>query len=230
MTAQEFSNEFDILYNNIMSNQAPGLDEYEKSVFLTQAQENVVKSYYEGNNTGLGPFENTEVDRRELSNLIITTKLDSSNINSFVDTQIGGVSWKLPDDVLYIIQEYYQYDDMQDKLNVVPVTNDELQKIKKNPFRGPSKDRVLRLDYNNNSVILIIENSRNTLGGDGPYYGITYLKKPYPIILTDLTDAKLSVNNETTPFSTDTPCELSSSIHRLILTQAVALAAAAYKS
>jgi hypothetical protein len=46
----------------------------------------VVKSYYEGNSTGLGPFENTEVDRRELSNLIVTTKLDSSNINSFVDT------------------------------------------------------------------------------------------------------------------------------------------------
>ena len=29
MTNQEFSNEFDILYNNVTSNQAPGLDEYE---------------------------------------------------------------------------------------------------------------------------------------------------------------------------------------------------------
>ena len=38
MTTQEFSNEFDILYNNIMSNSAPGLNEYEKSIFLTQAQ------------------------------------------------------------------------------------------------------------------------------------------------------------------------------------------------
>lgn len=37
MTLQEFSDEFDVLYNNIMSNQAPGLDEYEKSVFLTKA-------------------------------------------------------------------------------------------------------------------------------------------------------------------------------------------------
>jgi hypothetical protein len=37
MTNQEFINEFDILYNNIMSNQAPGLDEYEKSVYLTLA-------------------------------------------------------------------------------------------------------------------------------------------------------------------------------------------------
>ena len=41
MTIQEFSNEFDILYNNSMSNAAPGLNEYEKSVFLTQAQESL---------------------------------------------------------------------------------------------------------------------------------------------------------------------------------------------
>lgn len=45
MTTQEFSNEFDVLYNNIMSNQAPGLDEYEKSIFLTKAQEELVRDY-----------------------------------------------------------------------------------------------------------------------------------------------------------------------------------------
>ena len=46
MTIQEFSNEFDVLYNNIMSNQAPGLDEYEKSVFLTKAQNEILKNYF----------------------------------------------------------------------------------------------------------------------------------------------------------------------------------------
>lgn len=46
MTNQEFSNEFDVLYNNITSNQAPGLDEYEKSVFLTKAQDEIVKAYF----------------------------------------------------------------------------------------------------------------------------------------------------------------------------------------
>lgn len=47
MTIQEFSDEFDVLYNNITSNQAPGLDEYEKSVFLTKAQDEIVKSYFD---------------------------------------------------------------------------------------------------------------------------------------------------------------------------------------
>ena len=46
MTNEEFSNEFDVLYNSITSNQAPGLDEYEKSVFLTKAQDEIVKSYF----------------------------------------------------------------------------------------------------------------------------------------------------------------------------------------
>lgn len=46
MTTNEFSNEFDVLYNNITSNQAPGLDEYEKSVFLTRAQDDIVKRYF----------------------------------------------------------------------------------------------------------------------------------------------------------------------------------------
>ena len=44
MTNNEFSNEFDVLYQNITSNQAPGLDEYEKSVFLSKAQDEIVKS------------------------------------------------------------------------------------------------------------------------------------------------------------------------------------------
>ena len=35
MNTTEMSNEFDILYNQVNSNQAPGIDEYEKSVFLT---------------------------------------------------------------------------------------------------------------------------------------------------------------------------------------------------
>ena len=46
MTNSELSNEFDVLYNSITSNQAPGLDEYEKSVFLTKAQDEITKSYF----------------------------------------------------------------------------------------------------------------------------------------------------------------------------------------
>jgi hypothetical protein len=39
MILDEFSWEFDVLYNNISNGNAPGVNEYEKSVFLTRAQE-----------------------------------------------------------------------------------------------------------------------------------------------------------------------------------------------
>ena len=56
MTLPEFSNQFDVLYNNISSNQAPGLDEYEKSLFLTKAQSDLIKEYFnnklDGSNNG----------------------------------------------------------------------------------------------------------------------------------------------------------------------------------
>lgn len=228
MTVQEFSNEFDILYNNIMSNQAPGLDEYEKSVFLTQAQEDVIRACYQGTSAGLGPFENTELVRRELSNLIKISNIDTYET---VSTQFGeGKAYTLPPEAMYIIQEYYT-DSNENPISVVPVTYDEIQKIKSNPFRGPSKNRILRLDYGENKVILIVDkNLVETYAGSNPEYVVSYVRKPYPIILTDLSDSGLTINNQDSPLDDDNPCELSSSIHRLILTQAVQLAAAAYKS
>ena len=72
MTLQEFNTNFDLLYNNIASNQAPGLDEYEKSVFLTKAQEELVISLYDGRNSSGESFENTEEARRSLSSLVKT--------------------------------------------------------------------------------------------------------------------------------------------------------------
>lgn len=79
MTTQEFSREFDILYNNLASNTAPPLNEYEKSVFLTKAQSDIVLELYSGrNNLGLA-FESSEEVRRYLRPLIKYNSIDFSN-------------------------------------------------------------------------------------------------------------------------------------------------------
>ena len=52
MTIAEFSDQFDVLFNNITSNQAPGLNEYEKSLFLTKAEKEIVKNYFSANSVG----------------------------------------------------------------------------------------------------------------------------------------------------------------------------------
>lgn len=70
MSNTEFSNQFDVLYNNIMSNAAPGLNEYEKSVFLTQAQRDIIIGVYNGREIPGLSFESTEEARRYLSELI----------------------------------------------------------------------------------------------------------------------------------------------------------------
>ena len=67
-TCEEWSLEFDLLYQNITSNQAPGLNEYEKSVFLTRAQEAVVTMLY--NRTLSRSFEETEEITRYLASLV----------------------------------------------------------------------------------------------------------------------------------------------------------------
>ena len=78
MTLEEFSNEFDILVQSY-SKQLPfgetynfSFTEYEKSVFLTKAQEELVIELYNGKNPNRDSFEKTEEIRRYLSSLINT--------------------------------------------------------------------------------------------------------------------------------------------------------------
>ena len=101
MTTREFSNEFDVLYNNIMSNAAPGLDEYEKSVYLTEAQRNLVISYFT-NNAG-GTFEKTEEIKKYLVSLVKTYTKEDSTTGFGISP--NSVFFDLPSDYMFIIYE-----------------------------------------------------------------------------------------------------------------------------
>ena len=210
MTNPEFSIEFDILYNNISSNKAPGLNEYEKSVFLTKAQEQIVTELYSGRNTTYNSFEETEEQRRYLHSLITTSSLEESTDTDDIITSNSSI-YKLPENIMFITYETVILTGNKE-VTVYPVSQDELSKIIKNPFRGPSNNRVLRLDLGNNSIEVISNH-------DITKYLIRYLRKPNPIILTDLED-DLSING----VSEESVCELDSSLHRTILDRAVALA------
>lgn len=89
MTNAEFSNEFDVLYNSITSNQAPGLDEYEKSVFLTKAQDEIVKSYFNprSNKTQEG-FDGNE--KRQIDFSMIMRSVKYELVNFYVSNDISG--------------------------------------------------------------------------------------------------------------------------------------------
>ena len=217
MTVQEFSNEFDILYNNIMSNQAPGLDDYEKSVFLTQAQEEFIIGVYSGRL--LQSFEETEEIRRYLNSNIKTEILSSDTYHTPISK--NSKFFCTPNDLWFIVSEYIESDN-GDYIEVVPVTHDAFFKTIKNPFKKNNKKRALRIGQENDENIIEIISDINI-----NKYVIKYISKPYPIILTDLSSysGSLFIEGRQTPHT----CELNPVTHRYILKLAVDLAAKVYK-
>ena len=146
-TSEEWSIEFDLLYNNISSNQAPGLTEYEKSVFLTQAQEALILDLYKGV-TG-DSFEATEEVTRYLSSLVRTQEFNIPNaLNSFTGNikeyrvDITDVS-----DLWFLTFQsgFINYKDNPRDVVVVPTKQDLLFKELNNPFKGPNNNRVLSI-------------------------------------------------------------------------------------
>lgn len=79
MSVEEMDNMFYVLYNNITSNQAPGLNAYEKSVFLTKGQDEILKNYFnpksKGNNTKEGFDGNV---KRQVDFSMLTTVATTS--------------------------------------------------------------------------------------------------------------------------------------------------------
>lgn len=215
MTTTEFSNEFDSLIRLYNSSNEELIkltfDEYEKSVLLTKAQEEIVIELYTGRNSGQTSFEETEEQRRYLQSLVADATITpyTSNTNTVFGT--NSASCKLPRDTMFITFESVKVDG--NIASVYPTTQDELSKIVKNPFRGPSNNRVLRINSTNNTVELLYKG--NTISD----YSIKYIKKPSPIILMDLVN-DLSINEK----SEESECKLDSSLHRVILDRAVTMA------
>ena len=226
MTTKEFSNGFDTLLNSYSQRASFGesnskqdivLNEYEKSHFLTEAQEQLVLSYYTGNNSNLDSFEKTEEIRRYLSSLINTTELTPSTYEGKLLSENSQV-FTLPNSLWFITYESAKLESSSNpclsekEVQVIPVTQDDYYRTNENPFKGPGFRRALRLDISDNKVEIV---SKYTISK----YLVRYINKISPIILEPLSEG-LSINGETT----EQTCSLHESLHRPILELAVRLA------
>ena len=219
MTTSEFSQAFDTLisaYNDTTLEDKLSFNEYEKSVFLTKAQDELIVSFYSGKNSYNEGFENTEEIRRYLSSLIETKELDEDKTSTLTKLTDQSHIYKLEDDTWFITYEAIKITSGDPCLNgksieVVPITQDDLHKLLKNPFKGPNNRRALRLDLANNSVEIIYP-----LEGK---YLVRYLKQTSPIIV-DTLDESLDIKGK----HEITECELHEALHRTILDRAVQLA------
>ena len=228
MNVEQFSNEFDTLVNAYARDFVFGedtspvdirVDEYEKSLFLTKAQKELVIDYYSGQNTYNLSFEEKEIIREALDTLVKTiTPEPVENASEHILDSKQKTFYRLPADLLYIIFEEVKFSSYLSGCKggntalVVPSTHDEVWHRLQNPFRGPNNKRVLRLNAENNLVELI---SDYPIGS----YLLRYVEEPKPIILTDLPDG-LSIEG----ISAKTECALPSILHHKILDVAVRMA------
>lgn len=223
MNVTEFSNGFDVLYNNIMSNAAPGINEYEKSVLLTKAQDEILKNYFnpQGNKYQEG-FDGSAKRQIDFSGLISVA--DCTSINGQGGFDLRAKIYRMPEDVFLIINEVLTTD--TGVKQVVPVSFDEYSRLMSKPYKEPLKYQAWRLvtegSGSENVVVEVIPHSGETVSK----YTIRYVRRPKPIVLVDLASeyGDVSING----VSSISGCELNPLIHEEILQRAVELAKVAY--
>ena len=217
MNAKEFSNTFDTLLQPYITKESfseqnnLAFDEYEKSIFLTKAQEQIVLELYQ-------ELEQSEEVRKYLSNLIKTANFApiGEQDESLINNTFKSYKVELRDTILFMIYEQCTLSDENNCINgrivsVVPTIHDDLDKVLKNPFKSPNSRKVIRLDFDNKIELISKYNISN--------YKVRYLKKPNPIILVKLED-NLSVDNSAEVSSGET----NPILHERIVQRAVQLA------
>ena len=222
MTTNEFEWEFDVLYNNIASNAAPGINSYEKSVLLTKAQEEIIKNYFnpQGNKykEGFDDSVKRQIDFSGLISVAQGTLLDQQGFD------LRAKVFKIPTDVFLIINESIVTN--TGIKQIIPIKFDEYTRLMSKPYKEPLKYQAWRLvtegDINTGVTVEIIPNSQETIDN----YTLRYVRRPRPIILADLKSeyGDVSINGETSI----SQCELNPLIHREILQRAVELAKITY--
>lgn len=234
MTISEFSYEFDVLYDNA-SNSAPGLDPYEKSVFLTKAQEEIVLSYFSSKqNKPAEGFDDSEKRQMDFSNIIKTKSLSGADLDNAdstlypINSKKASLSAKI-DDLLIVVNEFAgvkrktSSKDTISKdvtLTIVPIGYREYARLMSKPFKRPKNNQAWRLlTSDNGTEAIIIVGPLDEITS----YTVRYVKKPAPIIIEDLQGLTIDTQSETS-----TECELNPILHREIVQRAVELAISAY--
>lgn len=90
MSVEEMDNMFDVLYNNITSNQAPGLNAYEKSVFLTKGQDEIMKNYFNPKSKGNNTQEDFDGSAKRQVDFSMLTTVATTSATSYTYSLITG--------------------------------------------------------------------------------------------------------------------------------------------
>lgn len=243
MTTTEFKYEFNLLYNNVMSNIMPGLNDWEISVFLTKGQEELLKNYFNPNgNKYKEGFDDSTARQFDFVTLMEVTKPFLYTNEDYIPYDDRSFVYKVRDDILAIVNEwcYETVDGHTIRLNVVPINYEEYNRLITRPYPYPLKHQAWRLmnkfsvrvgdpktgEWNGETETVRVHELIGAPNREITNYTIRYVRKPCPIIVCDLETnfPDCSVDGITR----ETQCELDASLHREIVQRAVELAKAAY--
>ena len=145
-TVKEWSDAFDVLYNQVMSNSSAALDEYDKSIFLTKAQEEIVKNYFnpKGNKYQEG-YDDTAKRQADFATLVKTTTLTTPSGYSKFDTRSD--AYVFPADYFIAINEQFQVvtNGKTYPYTIIPISYTTYNRVMQKPYKYPPKNQVWRL-------------------------------------------------------------------------------------
>jgi len=231
-TVDEWSTEFDILYNNITSNKAPGLTEYEKSVFLTRAQEEVVRSHFSRNQMDAGI--DSSIERQEDFRSLFVTSSSTLSTTGTIDPRAKAFAY--PSRIMFPINEQVFCHQGSTSgaivatLAVKPLSFEEYTRLMQKPYKYPVKGTVWRL-LNNTVTTAAAPVIKAELIAKFPTeyveYSCRYVQKPYPIILQTFSNSDYA---DIDGSHTQTQCYLPEHLHNEILVKAVELAKSVWEN
>lgn len=225
MNIREFSDQFDTLLDSYKFKDEFGeveniarikLDEYEKSVLLTEAQDIILRQNF------TPQFDRSEQGQIYFGNLItVGTGIEDTLTTPYAH---NGQVFTLPENIFWAINERIE-DDQGNRYIVIPINYVEYDRILSKPYAKPLVRQAWRL-YQGALSALNTPKAEIVMRNSNPIekYLIRYIRKPKPIILENLGD--LSIQG----ISTATECELNPLVHFEVLSQAVNMAVSRYNT
>ena len=121
---------FNLQYNNIFSNQAPGLVDYEISMYLTMAHIEIIDEY----SASLDLFEKN----RSLLTAYIVQKNIPGTIATTKDRGIDYQTFEFTENYWKVLKEYAITNSNALGIPIKPITYDGFNTMSVNPFKKPN--------------------------------------------------------------------------------------------
>jgi len=219
MTYKELSDMMDVLssrYAQLKDVTFVPFDEYEKSLFLTKAANEIVKEM-------LPFYDRNEKIKKQL--LTITKSIQINVIYGMAGNyrlKSDSLVYELPIDVMYIVAESLRSPNNIILRRIKPLKDDEAYHTFDNPFRTPSRGYAFRSGVTNNGSgtdkrysEIITDVSAST----APQYFIKYICNVPPFIVTDnLEDASINGVSANVLLDSEAPLSI---LHERILDRAI---------